>query len=112
MTIVGDVIEQLVGIGDVDDHPEMIMMKLRGRPRWQRFFLEYGEDFWEEYDEADMFAPYDGLRRIDFGQVGAVIESVVCMPDRIELALSTGVFRVVPADASEDPDMLVTFTPR
>lgn len=116
----GRTVESLLGstsLPDRDDCPEMMFLKVRGRP-WQRFFLDAGIGFWEEWSEADAFRDYEDLRTVDYGArfqvLGDRILRVSCRPEtpaepaRIVVALGSGEIqlrRVDPADPTSDSEL-------
>ena len=76
-------LEQLVGYTcEVrDKSSEAMFLKVPGK-HWQRFFLDAGLGFWEEWSEGEVFQDYEGLRRIDYGSMfglaGELIEEAIC----------------------------------
>ncbi len=121
----GGIVEQLLGVtsqADTDDRPEMMFLRPQGG-HWQRFFLDAGIAFWEEWSETDAFADSSGLRRVDYGArfrlVGVRIRRAHgyrAAPEpaaRIELELATGVLQLRAIDPGDpDSDSEVTFRPR
>lgn len=111
----GRTLERLLGATSRpagDDRPEMMFLRADGGP-WQRFFLDAGIGFWEEWSEADAFRDYADLRRVDYGArfrvIGERILRVSCssegpgQPARIVLEVSSGEIELRRGDP-DDPE--------
>lgn len=104
---------------ELDDRPEMMFLKARGG-LWQRFFLDAGIGFWEEWSESDAFRDYAHLRRVDYGArfrvIGDQVLRVSCYceapgePARIVLVLTSGEIRLRRVDSGDpESDSELTF---
>ncbi len=80
----GHKIEEFIGYyeGDSSNKVDMILLKLKGYVLWQRFFLDAGIGFWEEWDEADAKCDYEDLQTFDIAshyQInGKEVLEIVC----------------------------------
>jgi hypothetical protein len=102
--LAGAVVERLLGlVTDPERGPFLFLLKLRDRP-WQRFYLDLGIGFWEEWADDVIDDDLSDTEQVDFGAnlqlAGATVQSVVCEAGpRLALTLSCGVFVI----ESEDP---------
>ncbi len=122
--LAGRAVQRLYGVtsrADTDDRPEIVFLK-PGSGHWQRFFLDAGIGFWEEWSESDAFADYSALRRVDYGVrfriIGDRIRRARCYPGaanrsaRICLELGAGVLELRALDPGDpDSDSEIVFTP-
>ena len=116
--LVGRRIEELWVSPATPAHAEMVFLKLAGLP-WQRFYLEAGLGFWDEYSEVATFEDYAGMTRTDVGQrfdiVGKRVERAECLADRphhasrVVLELEAGRVElrlVAPTDFESDAELV------
>lgn len=66
-SLAGMQVEKFVGFydGDKPNGISMLALKLKGRELWQRFFLDAGIGFWEEWDEINTFCDWDDIKPVD-----------------------------------------------
>jgi hypothetical protein len=91
--IQGTELESLVGFYDGQDPygMDIILLKLKGVELWQRFFLDAGIGFWENYDQVSAFEDYEDLIPINiadkYSLKGLCLQHISCIGNNKELSI-------------------------
>jgi hypothetical protein len=82
--LAGKKIESMVGYyeGDQPNGIDMVVLKVEGKDLYQRFFLDAGIGFWEEWSEEEATEDYENFQPIDLSSKyflsGKNIEAIEC----------------------------------
>lgn len=64
------------------DNIYMIILKLQEKELWQRFFLDAGLGFWEEWNEESVMEDFEGDPMVDLAEIykiaGNSLQSITC----------------------------------
>ena len=96
----GLTVEAFYGIYSIEDSSELILVliKLREKKLWQRFFLDAFIGFWEEWEEAVISEDLEDDLVIDLGEqhdlLGSQVNSIVCTGDADQLIPSVIWFNI------------------
>lgn len=67
---------------ETENNVIFLILKVEGQAFYQKFFLDSGLGFWEEWDEADAFDGLDDLKQVNLAKnlnlVGERICSIAC----------------------------------
>lgn len=90
--IKGMVLEQLIGFyeGDEANGIDILLVKVKEIDLWQRYFLDAGLGFWEEYGQESAFEDYEDLTPINiankYGLKNSVVQKISCIGSNEELS--------------------------
>lgn len=82
--LVGMHVEKLIGFyeGDEPNGMSMVVLKLKEQTLWQRFFLDVGIGFWEEWDEFNTFCDWEDVKPVDLAKhyslLGQTVRNISC----------------------------------
>lgn len=76
--------------GHESDGIDMLILKLKENDMYQRFFLDAGLGFWEEWDKEGTFLDYEDLKPVDlaakYNLEGKEVISISCLGSFNELS--------------------------
>jgi len=88
----GMIVERLFAFYEEDnsDNIYMIVLKLQEKELWQRFFLDAGLGFWEEWNEEFVMEDFEGDPKVDLAEIhkisGSSLKSITCTGSYEELS--------------------------
>ncbi len=77
-------VEHFLGFyeGNIPNGMNILMLKLKEKELWQRFFLDAGIGFWEEWDEDGTFCDYENMPPLDLAKKYSItnkpIRKIMC----------------------------------